>query len=198
MEITTIGLDIAKNVFQVHGLDERCQPVLRKQLRRGQVLKFFAALEPCLIGLEACGGAHYWARELAALGHEVRLVPPSYVKGYVKRGKNDAVDAAAIAEAVTRPSMRFVPAKSAAQQAALTPHRVHDMLIRPRTMLINCLRGQMAEFGVIAPTGRQGVARLIAILGEADETRLPGLARAMLRCLRFFMVVACEYPRLWA
>ena len=181
MEITTIGLDIAKNVFQVHGLDERCQPVLRKQLRRGQVLKFFAALEPCMIGLEACGGAHYWARELAALGHEVRLVPPSYVKGYVKRGKNDAVDAAAIAEAVTRPSMRFVPAKSAAQQAALTPHRVHDMLIRQRTMLINCLRGQMAEFGVIAPTGRQGVARLIAILGEADETRLPGLARAMLQ-----------------
>lgn len=194
MQITTIGLDIAKSVFQVHGIDRRGQPVLRKKLRRGQVLNFFAALEPCLVGLEACGGAHYWARELVALGHETRLVPPSYVKAYVKRGKNDAIDAEAICEAVTRPSMRFVPVKSVRQQTALLPHRVRDMLIRQRTMLINALRGQMAEFGVVAPRGRFGVAALVALLDETDETRLPAPARAMLSELA--AAIAALEPRI--
>ena len=180
MQVITIGLDIAKNVFQVHGVDAEGQLVLRKKLRRGQMLKFFAVLEPCLVGLEACGSAHYWARELAALGHEARLVPPSYVKAYVKRGKSDVIDAEAICEAVTRPSMRLVPVKSAAQQATMVSHRLHDMLIRQRTMLINLLRGQMAEFGLVAPKGSQGVAKLVAIVNDAAETRLPAPARAML------------------
>ncbi len=194
MEITTIGLDIAKNVFQVHGVDAEGQPVLRKQLHRGQVLKFFAALEPCLVGLEACGSSHYWARELAALGHEARLMPPSYVKGYVKRGKNDAVDAEAICEAVTRPSMRFVPVKSAERQAALVPHRLRDMLIRQRTMLINSLRSQMAEFGVVAPKGRQGVAALATLLGDVAELRLPASARMML--LQLVATIEALEPRI--
>jgi transposase len=181
MQVTTIGLDIAKNVFQVHGVDADGQPEVRRQLRRSQVLKFFAALEPCLVGLEACATSHYWARELAALGHEVRLVPPSYVKGFVKRGKNDAVDAEAICVAVAQPSMRFVPVKRPTQQALMVSHRLHDMLMRQRTMLINLLRSQMAEFGLIAPKGRQGVATLVAILDDAAETRVPAPARAMLK-----------------
>ena len=181
MQITTIGLDIAKNVIQVHGVDTDDRPVVRKKLRRSQVLKFFAALEPCVVGLEACASAHYWARELAALGHDARLVPPSYVKGYVKRGKSDVIDAEAICEAVTRPSMRFVPVKSAAQQATMVSHRLHDMLIRQRTMLINLLRSQMAEFGLVASKGGQGVATLVAILNDAAETRITAPARAMLK-----------------
>lgn len=181
MRIITIGLDIAKNVFHLHGVDKAGRAVLRKQLRRSQVLKFFKMLEPCVVGLEACGGSHYWARELMALGHEARLVSPSYVKPYVKRGKNDAVDAEAICEAVTRPSMRFVPVKSAAQQAALSPHRVRDMLIRQRTMLINTLRSQMAEFGVVAPKGRAKRAVLIGVLHDEGDRRLPEAARVMLR-----------------
>ena len=180
MQVITIGLDIAKSVFQVHGVDAEDRVMLRRKLSRGQVLKFFAGLDPCLVGLEACATSHYWARELAALGHEVRLVPPSYVKGYVKRGKSDAVDAEAICEAVTRPSMRFVPIKSADQQAAMVSHRLHDMLIRQRTMLINLLRSQMAEFGLVTPRGRQGVAALVALLDDATDTRLPAAARTML------------------
>ena len=180
MNISMIGLDIAKSAFQVHGVDASGCAVLRRKLRRGQMKPFFAKLAPCVVGLEACGTAHYWARELRALGHEVRLVPPAYVKGYVKRGKNDAVDAAAICEAASRPSMHFVPVKSAGQQAALTPHRVREMLVKQRTMLINTLRSQLAEFGIVAPRGREGVGGLIALLHDPEEDRLPELARETL------------------
>src|SRR5436305_12735525 len=140
MQITTLGLDLAKHVFQLHGIDHAGRVVLRRRLRRAEVVKFFAALPPCLIGMEACSTAHHWARELSALGHEVRLMPPAYVKPYVKRGKNDAADAEAICEAVTRPTMRFVPVKSAEQQSVLMLHRTRDSMIRQRTMLANALR----------------------------------------------------------
>jgi len=149
-EITTIGLDVAKHVFQVHGVDAEGAAVLRKQLRRGQVLIFFSRLPRCVVGLEACATAHYWARELAALGHEVRLMPAQYVKAYVKRNKNDAADAEAICEAVVRPTMRFVATKTAEQQAALLLHRGRERLVRQRTALVNALRAHLAEFGVIA------------------------------------------------
>ena len=161
-EITTVGLDLAKNVFQVHGVDAEGTTVLRKQLRRAQVLAFFSRLPRCLVGMEACATAHYWARELRALGHEVRLMPAQYVKAYVKRNKNDAADAEAICEAVMRPTMRFVPAKTAEQQAAVLLHRGRERLVRQRTMLVNALRGHLAEFGVIAPQGLRNVGKLIA------------------------------------
>jgi transposase len=164
MEITTIGLDLAKRVFQVHGNDLAGQVVLRKVLRRAQVLPFFAKLPPCLIGIEACGTSHYWARELTGLGHTVKLMPPAYVKAYVKRGKTDAADAAAICEAVTRPTMRFVPIKSPAQQAALSMHRARDLLVKQRTQLINMMRGLLAEFGIAIPDGLEralGMARQV-------------------------------------
>ena len=160
-EITTIGLDLAKNIFQVHGIDETGTAVLIKRLRRSQVVAFFAGLPPCLVGMEACATAHHWARELTRLGHEVRLMTPQYVKAYVKRNKNDAADAAAICEAVKRPSMRFVPAKTIEQQSALLMHRARDLLIRQRTMLVNALRGHMAEFGLIEAQGLHKVAGLI-------------------------------------
>jgi len=168
-QVTTIGLDLAKNVFQLHGVDAAGNVLLRKQLRRGDVLRFFAGLSPCLVGMEACATAHYWARELAKLGHTVRLMPPAYVKPYVKRGKTDAADAAAIAEAVTRPTMRFVAVKTAEQQAILMLHKVRDLLIRQRTMLINALRGHLAEFGIIAARGPGGVTAAIAALHEAQD-----------------------------
>ncbi len=177
MKISTIGLDLAKNVFQVHGIDGSGKVVVAKQLRRGRLRAFFEALAPCLVGMEACATAHYWARELAGLGHTVRLMPPSYVKAYVKRGKNDAADAAAICEAVTRPSMRFVPVKSAERQSALMVHRTRDLLIRQRTQLINAMRGHLAELGMVAPQGRQGVRTLIGIVTEDGEDHLPSLAR---------------------
>ena len=158
MQITTIGLDIAKNVFQVHGIDSSEQVVVRKQLRRSQVLAFFKTLPPCLVGMEACATAHYWARELTKLGHRVRLMPAKDVKAYVKRNKNDAADAEAICEAVTRPSMRFVPVKDIDQQSVLMMHRARNLLVRQRTMLVNALRAHLAEFGVIAPVGRKGIA----------------------------------------
>src|SRR6202521_3168131 len=147
MQITTIGLDIAKNVFQVHGIDASEKVVVRKQLRRGKLIKFFEAVAPCLIGMEACATAHHWARELTKLGHQVRLMPAKDVKAYVKRNKNDAADAEAICEAVRRPAMRFVAVKSAEQQGRLMQHRVRDQLIRQRTQLINALRSHMAELG---------------------------------------------------
>ena len=153
MQITTIGLDLAKNVFQVHGIDSTGQVVVRKSLRRSQMLPFFAKLPSCLVGMEACGTSHHWARELIKLGHEVRLMPPAYVKPYVKRGKTDAADAEAVCEAVARPTMRFVPVKSPQQQAALSMHRTRDLLVKQRTQLINMIRGLLAEFGVDIPKG---------------------------------------------
>ncbi len=153
MEITTVGLDLAKNVFQVHAIGSTGGVVVRRSLRRAQVIPFFSKLPPCLIGMEACGTSHHWARELVGLGHEVRLMPPAYVKPYVKRGKNDAGDAEAICEAVTRPTMRFVPIKSVEQQAALALHRTRDLLVRQRTQLVNMIRGLLAEFGIAIPKG---------------------------------------------
>jgi len=177
MQITTIGLDVAKNVFQVHALDGDEKVVVRKQLRRGQVVGFFQDLAPCLIGLEACATAHHWARELTKLGHEVRLMPAREVRAYVKRNKNDAADAAAICEAVRRPTMRFVPVKSADQQAQLMQHRTRDLLMRQRTQLINAIRAHMAELGITAPQGRQGIKQLLAIIADEGDTRLPLDAR---------------------
>ena len=177
MQVSTIGVDLAKNVFQIHGVDDNGKVVVTRQLRRKQVIEFFKKLAPCLVGMEACGTAHYWARELTKLGHTVRMMPPSYVKGYVKRSKNDAADAAAICEAVTRPSMRFVPIKTAEQQAALMLHRTRDLLIRQRTQLINALRAHLAEFGLVAEKGREGVAELAAIV--TDESNSHALPAAM-------------------
>ena len=182
-EATTIGLDLAKHVFQVHGVDANGTIVLRKRLRRAQVLAFFSRLPHCLIGLEACTTAHYWARELGTLGHEVRLMPAQYVKAYVKRNKNDAADAEAICEAVMRPTMRFVPVKTAEQQAAVLLHRGRERLVRQRTGLVNALRGHLAEFGVIAPRGLRHVAELIAIVRDESDLRLPHLARQVLEVL---------------
>ena len=182
-EITTVGLDLAKHVFQVHGIDASGAPVVRKRLRRSEVLAFFARLPGCLVGLEACATAHYWARELQAVGHEVRLMPAQYVKAYVKRNKNDAADAEAICEAVRRPTMRFVPIKTAEQQAALLVHRGRERLVRQRTALVNALRAHLAEFGVIAPLGLRNVARLIAVVRDQSDVRLPDLARQVLEVL---------------
>src|SRR5262245_54415006 len=179
-EVTTIGLDLAKHVFQVHGVDAEGATVLRKQLRRAQVLAFFSRVPPCLVGLEACATAHYWARELRALGHEVRLMPAQYVKAYIKRNKHDAADAEAICEAVGRPTMRFVPVKTADQQAAVLLHRGRERLVRQRTGLVNALRGHLAEFGVIAPQGLRNVGKLIAIVRDEGDARLPDLARQVL------------------
>src|SRR5499425_3037250 len=181
--VTTIGLDLAKHVFQVHGVDAGGTTVLRKQLRRGQLLAFFSRLPSCLVGLEACATAHYWARELGALGHEVRLMPAQYVKAYVKRNKNDAADAAAICEAVRRPTMRFVPAKTADQQAAVLLHRGRERLVRQRTGLVNALRAHLAEFGIIAPQGLRHVGKLIGVVRDEGDARLPDLARQVLQVL---------------
>jgi transposase len=180
MQITTIGLDIAKNVFQVHGIDAAEKVIVRKQLRRGQVIKFFEALAPCLIGMEACATAHHWARELTKLGHQVRLMPAKDVKAYVKRNKNDAADAEAICEAVRRPTMRFVAVKSAEQQGRLMQHRVRDLLMRQRTQLINALRAHLAELGIAAAQGREGVKELLAIVAQNGASRLPVDAHASL------------------
>jgi transposase len=183
MQVTTIGLDIAKSVFQVHGVDERGRAVLRKRLARAKVREFLAKLPPCVIGLEACGGAHHWARELQALGHDARLIPPQYVKAYVKTNKHDMADAEACAEAVRRPSMRFVPVKSAAQQAMAMLHRVRDQLVGQRTATINALRGHLAEFGLVAARRRQGLGELLAVLGDLEDRRVPPLAREVLASL---------------
>jgi transposase len=173
-------LDIAKNVFQVHGIDAAEKVVVRKQLRRGQVLKFFASLQPCLVGMEACATAHQWARELTKLGHEVRLMPAKDVKAYVKRNKNDAADAEAICEAVRRPTMRFVRAKSAEQQGRLMQHRTRDLLLRQQTQVINALRAHLAELGIVAAQGREGLKQLLTIIADERDERLPIDARASL------------------
>ena len=176
MDISTIGLDLAKSVFQVHGVDASGVVVVRKTLRRAQVLPFFAKLPPCLVGMEACGTSHHWAREILKLGHEVRLMPPAYVKPYVKRGKTDANDAEAICEAVTRPTMRFVAVKSREQQAALGLHRTRELLVKERTQLVNMIRGLLAEFGISIPRGLEraiAMARQVAegeILDVPDDT----------------------------
>jgi transposase len=170
MEITTIGLDLAESVFQVHAVDAAGNVVVRKALRRAQLLGFFGKLPPCLVGIEACGTSHYWGRELTKLGHEVRLMPPAYVKAYVKRGKTDAADAEAICEAVTRPTMRFVAVKSPEQQAVLSMHRTRDLLVKQRTQLVNMMRGLLAEFGICIP---QGLERALLMARQIVDGEVP-------------------------
>ena len=181
--ITTIGLDIAKSAFQVHGIDAEGKVIVRRQLKRRYVLSFFEKLQPCLIGVEACASAHYWSRELKALGHTVRLMPPAYVKPYVKRQKNDASDAEAICEAVRRPTMWFVETKTPEQQSCLMLHRTRHLFIRQQTSVINAIRAHLAEFGIVAPVGRNGVEELLDIVADANDKRLPELARACLGAL---------------
>jgi transposase len=181
--ITTLGLDIAKSVFQVHGVDAAGNVIIRRQLKRRYVLAFFQKLPPCLIGIEACASSHHWSRELQALGHTVRLMPPAYVKPYVKRHKNDATDAEAICEAVTRPNMRFVATKTPEQQSCLTLHRTRHLFIRQQTSVINAIRAHLAEFGIVAPIGRHGVEQLLGIVSDANDKRLPDVARACVAAL---------------
>jgi transposase len=182
-EVSIIGLDIAKSVFQIHGVDVDGAVVIRKRVSRAKVLEFFTTLPPCLVGIEACPSAHHWSRRIQALGHTVRLMPPTYVKAYLKRSKNDANDAAAICEAVTRPSMRFVPTKSEQQQSGLMLHRSRQLLVRQRTMLSNAIRGHMAELGMISAKGRKGTAALLEIIANADDDRIPATARFSLDVL---------------
>jgi transposase len=192
-EVSTIGLDIAKAVFQVHGVDGAGAVVIRKRISRSKMLEVFAGLPPCLIGIEACPSAHHWGRELQALGHTVKLMPPSYVKAYLKRSKNDANDAAAICEAVTRPSMRFVPIKTKEQQAALMLHRTRQLLVRQRTMLSNAIRGHLAELGIVSAKGRKGTSELLGIIADGADNRVPPVARGMLGVLaRQYSVIGAE------
>jgi transposase len=179
----TIGLDLGKSVFQVHGVDAGGAVVIQRRLTRSKLLAFFAKQPACLVGMEACAAAHHWGRELRKLGHTVRLMPPRYVKPYVRRQKNDAADAEAICEAVARPTMRFVEIKSCEQQGTLVLHRVRLMLIRQRTQLSNAIRGHMAEYGLVAPVGRNGLQRLITILDTLDDDRVPAVARTSLALL---------------
>jgi transposase len=192
-EVSTIGLDIAKSVFQVHGVDCDGTVVIRKRVSRAKVLELFSTLPSCLVGIEACPSAHHWSRELRALGHTVRLMPPSYVKAYLKRSKNDANDAAAICEAVTRPSMRFVPTKSEQQQSGLMLHRSRQLLVRQRTMLSNALRGHLAELGIISAKGRNGIAELFKIIADEKDDRIPAAVRFSLDVLaRQHTAIAAE------
>jgi transposase len=181
--VTTIGLDIAKSVFQVHGIDAEGSVIVRRQLKRRYVLAFFQKLPPCVVGLEACASAHYWARELQALGHTVRMMPPAYVKPYVKRHKNDATDAEAICEAATRPTMRFVTIKTPEQQSCLMLHRTRHLFIRQQTAVINSIRAHLAEFGIVAPVGRKGVEQLLGVVADSSDQRLPEIARACVAAL---------------
>src|SRR3989441_10399128 len=176
--VTTIGLDIAKMVFQVHGVDAEGKVTIRRQLKRRYVLAFFQKLQPCLVGIEACATSHHWSRQLKALGHTVRLMPPAYVKPYVKRQKNDAADAEAICEAVTRANMRFVETKTPEQQSCLMLHRTRQLFIRQQTSVINAIRAQLAELGIVAPVGRKGVEQLLAVAEDASDHHVPEMARA--------------------
>src|ERR1700739_1091235 len=192
-EVSAIGLDIAKSVFQIHGVDAGGAVVIRKRVTRAKLLEFFATLPACLVGIEACPTAHYWSRRLQALGHTVRLLPPNYVKAYLKRSKNDANDAAAICEAVTRPSMRFVATKSEQQQSGLMLHRSRQLLVCQRTMLSNAIRGHMAELGIICAKGRNGTAELLKIIADEQDDRIPAAARFSLNVLaRQYAVVRTE------
>jgi transposase len=181
--ITTIGLDIAKSAFQVHGIDAGDRVVIRRQLKRRYVLKFFQKLSPCLVGIEACASSHHWSRELKALGHTVRLMPPAYVKPYVKRQKNDATDAEAICEAVTRANMRFVETKTPEQQSCLMLHRTRHLFIRQQTSVINAIRAHLAELGIVAPIGRNGVEELLNVVADPADKRVPDIARVCLAAL---------------
>ena len=181
--ITTVGLDIAKSVFQVHGIDVEGKVIVRRQLKRRYVLGFFKKLPPCLVGIEACASSHHWSRELQALGHTVRLMPPAYVKPYVKRQKNDSADAEAICEAVTRANMRFVVTKTPEQQSCLMLHRTRHLFIRQQTAVINAIRAHLAEFGIVAPVGRNGVEQLLGVVADSGDKRLPDVARAYVGAL---------------
>jgi transposase len=198
--ITTIGLDIAKSVFQVHGVDAEGQVVVRRQLKRRYVIAFFQKLPPCLVGIEACASSHHWSRELKALGHTVRLMPPAYVKPYVKRQKNDATDAEAICEAVTRANMRFVETKTPEQQSGLVLHRTRHLFIRQQTAVINAIRAHLAEFGIVAPVGRNGVEELLDVVADPSDKRVPAIARACLIALgaqlRRFKEQILEFDRM--
>jgi transposase len=191
--VATIGLDIAKTVFQVHGINAAGQVVVRRRLARRSVLAFFEKLAPCLVGIEACSTSHYWARELIARGHDVRLLPAQYVRPYVKRGKNDAADAEAICEAVTRPTMRFVPVKSPEQQSVMMLHRVRLMLNRQCTQLSNSIRSHLSEFGIVAPLGRRGIDQLLAVIADEKDTRVPADARVCLAMLAAQLAVVKEH-----
>ena len=191
MQVITIGIDLAKQVFHVHGVDANDKVVFNKPLRRSQVLPFFAKLAPCLIGMEACASADYWARELKKLGHDVRLMPAKDVKAYVKRNKNDAVDAAACCEAVRRPMVRTAPVKTPEQQAQLMQHRVRDLLVRQRTQAINGLRSHLAELGIVAAQGYDGLKMLLAIIADSSDARLPENARASLSAL-VAQIASCQ------
>src|SRR5213596_349276 len=179
--VTTIGLDIAKSVFQVHGIDAEGKVTIRRQLKRRYVLAFFQKLQPCLVGIEACATSHHWSRQLKALGHTVQLMPPAYVKPYVKRQKNDMADAEAIS--VTRASMRFVPTKTPEQQSCLMLHRTRHLFIRQQTAVINSIRAHLAEFGIVAPVGRKGVTELLHVVADPSDKRVPEVARACLAAL---------------
>src|SRR5215470_11514871 len=180
--VTTVGLDIAKSIFQVHGVDAEGN-VVRRKLKRRHIVAFFQKLPRCLVGIEACAASHHWSRELQAFGHTVRLMPPAYVKPYVKRHKNDAADAEAICEAVTRANMRFVATKTAEQQSCLMLHRTRHLFIRQQTAVINAIRAHLAEFGVVAPVGRRGVEQLLDVVAHTSDRRLPEIARACLAAL---------------
>jgi len=180
MKITTIGIDLAKNVLQIHGADERGKPVVRKQLKRDKVMAFFANMEPCVIGMEACGSAHHWARQLQSLGHEVKLISPQFVKPFVKTNKHDVADAEAICEAVSRPTMRFVPIKNVEQQAMLSLHRAREGFIGDRTATANRIRGLMAEYGLILPQGIGHVRSKVPELIEDATNELPGMFRRLI------------------
>jgi transposase len=198
--VTTIGLDIAKSVFQLHGVDAAGQVVIRRQLKRRYVLVFFQKLPPCLVGIEACASSHHWSRELQALGHTVRLMPPAYVKPYVKRQKNDAADAEAICEAVTRANMRFVATKTPDQQSGLMLHRTRHLFVRQQTAVINAIRAHLAEFGIVAPVGRNGVEELLKVVADPADKRIPEIARACLSALgvqlRRFKEQILEFDRM--